>query len=514
MIDATPLLRLYARRRLSRLARQDPSAVQAAQLLELVRRARRTAFGREHGFDEIRSVAEFQARVPLRRYEEFWEGYWRKPFPVLDDVTWPGRIPYFALTSGTSTGRTKYIPVSREMVASNRRAALDLLAHHLAARPESSILAGKSFMLGGSTDLNRLAPGVLAGDLSGIAARAVPFFVRPRVFPPLEFALEPNWERKIATIAPASLREDIRSISGTPSWLLFFFDVLMSLRPECPRRLAAFYPNLELVVHGGTSFAPYGRRFHELLEGSRAELREVYPASEGFVAIADRNEGMGLRMLLDNGLFYEFVPLEELDAPHPTRHWIADAEVGRNYALVLSSNAGAWSYLLGDTVRLVDRDPPRLLVAGRTSYFLSAFGEHLTGEELEGAVTAAAAAIGADVVDFSVGTLLVACGDDLDQHLYFVEFAPWPPDADALSTFASQIDGELVQANADYAEHRSAGQLAAPRVHAMLRGAFAEWMKKRGRLGGQNKVPRIITDQDLLDDLRHFAGVHPRRVGS
>ena len=505
MIDVTPLIRLYATQRQAALAREDPVATQEAQLLRLVRQAQGTAFGRDHGFDSLKSVADFQGRVPLRRYEDFWAEYWSAAFPVLRDVTWPGMIPYFALTSGTSMGRSKYIPVTKQMNQANRRAGLDTLVHHITARPDSRIFGGRNFILGGSTDLQRLAPGVLAGDLSGIIAREIPFWARRRAFPPLRLALEPDWEKKISVLASASLDSDIRSISGTPSWMLYFFNALMDLKPECAPRLAAFYPNLELVVHGGVSFAPYRRRFSELLEGSHAELREVYPASEGFVAVADRDPDAGLRMLLDNGLFYEFVPADELDRQSPTRHWIANAELGQDYALVLSSNAGIWAYVLGDTVRLVERHPPRLVVTGRTAYLLSAFGEHVRGEEIEVAVAEAARAIGADVADFSVGALLAARGDGVDAHLYLIEFAPTPPRQDQITTFAALVDAALMDANADYAAHRG-GQLAPPRVEAMQAGAFARWMKHRGRLGGQNKVPRIVNDLALFDDLRRFVG--------
>lgn len=504
MIDATPLIRLYARYRRAVLAREDPVATQEAQLLRLVRHAQSTKFGREHGFATTKSVADFQARVPLRRYEDFWADYWQGEFPVLEDVTWPGKIPYFALTSGTSTGRSKYIPVTKPMNRANRRAALDTLVHHVTARPGSRIFGGRNFLLGGSTDLERLAPGVLAGDLSGIVAWEIPFWARPRAFPPLELALEQDWEKKVRIMAPVSLKADIRSISGTPSWMLYFFDALMNLHPERPRRLAAFYPKLELVVLGGVASGPYRHRFKELLEGSHAELREVYPASEGFIAVADLGPEAGLRMLLDNGLFYEFVPRDELDGRAPTRHWIANAEPGQDYALVLSSNAGLWAYVLEDTVRLVERRPPRLVVTGRTSSFLSAFGEHVRGEEIEAAVARAAEVIGANVTEFSVGALLAARGDGVDAHLYLIEFASNPPQ-DRLATFSRLVDAALMDANADYAAHRS-GQLAAPRIEIMPPGAFARWMKYRGRLGGQNKVPRIINDPVLFDDLRRFAG--------
>jgi hypothetical protein len=505
MIDATPLLRLYTRYRGAALEREQAAAAQEFELRKLIDKALHTRFGREHRFDKIRNVADFQARVPLRSYEEFWETFWRPHFPILRDITWPGLVHYFAETSGTSTGRTKYIPVSAAMTAANRRAALDILVHHVRARPNSRILGGKTFILGGSTDLTRLAPGILSGDLSGIAAREVPFWARPRTFPPLGLAVERDWEKKVAILAQTSLAEDVRAISGTPTWILFFIERLMEQHPERPRQIQSFYPNLELIVHGGVGFAPYRNRFQELLQGSSVALREVYPASEGFVAIADGNSDGGLRPIVDNGLFYEFVPKEQIGSSNPARHWLQDAEIGQDYALVLSSNAGLWAYVLGDTVRLISRDPPRIAISGRLSYSLSAFGEHLTGEEVERAVSAAAQSIGLNVVDFTVAALMRARGDDVDAHLYVIEFIPRRPSEQEGSDFVAALDFALLAANADYAAHRQAGQLELPRIQVVHQGAFAAWMKQRGKIGGQHKVPRIMNDQVSFKELQAFA---------
>ncbi len=503
MLDATPLLRAYAGRRLARLARQEPAAAQHRELMRLLRAARGTRFGIAHGFGEIGGVGEYQARVTLRRWEDFWREWWAGDFPRLADVTWPGTIPCFANTSGTSGGTTKRIPVSRAMLRSNRRAALEVLVFHVANRSGSRVLAGRNFLLGGSTGLEHLAPGITAGDLSGIAAADVPFWARRRMFPPRDLALMADWERKIAILAPLSLGAHITSISGTPSWLLLFFAELARQRPGA--RLVDFYPELELLVHGGVGFAPYRERFAAWLEGSRAETREVYPASEGFIAVADRGDGEGMRMLLDNGIFYEFVRPRDLGAAAPERRWIADAEVDVEYALVLSTNAGLWSYLLGDTVRLVSRDPPRLLVTGRLGWSLSLVGEHLIGEELDAGVAAAAAALCGSVADYAAAALAPDENDARGGHLFIVELAgAGRVDAEV---FAEALDAALARANDDYAAHRKGGfGLRAPQVVLVRPGAFAAWMGARGRLGGQNKVPRVISDPGLLADLRRFVG--------
>jgi hypothetical protein len=502
VIDATPLLRLYTRRRLAALAEQDAAAAQRAQLRALLRRAAETRFGRAHGFAVLRDVGDYQRAVPICRYEEFWRDWWQPAFPHVRNQTWPGRIPYFALSSGTTGANTKRIPVSRAMARANRRAALDVLCWHLAAHPESRVFAGRNFMLGGSTLLGRPAPGVAEGDLSGIAALTIPRWARARSWPPNDIALLGDWERKLALMAERTPRAEITSLSGTPSWVLLFLDMLADRHPGLPRRLSALFPNLELLVHGGVGFAPYADRYAAWMEGSRVRLREVYPASEGFVAVADRGSGEGLRLILDNGLFYEFVRPGELESANPDRRWIANAEVGIEYALLVSSNAGLWSYVLGDTVRLIARDPPRVLVTGRTAWTLSVFGEHLIGAELDDAVSHAARALGAQVSEYAAGAVFPDPQSGRGGHLFIMEYVG---DADP-RRMAELIDQRLCALNADYAAHRQGGfGMLAPAVQRSPPGSFTAWMRGRNRLGGQNKVPRVIDDPALLASLASYA---------
>lgn len=504
--DATGLLRLYARHRLAKLASQDPVAEQQRQLLRLVRRASGTRFGRDHGFADIRTVGDFRDRVKLRRYEDMWASYWQATFPRLVDCTWPGTIPFFALTSGTTSGTTKYIPCSSELNRANAWAAIDIIVHHVANRLGSRVLGGKSLMLGGSTALIEQAPRIRSGDLSGIAANQIPWWARPYSFPPRDLALISDWEEKVEKLARACLDEDIRVISGTPSWLLIFFERLFALRPDRSRRLHQMFPNLELLVHGGVNFTPYQSQFAELLQGGHAELREVYPASEGFFAVADRNPGEGMRLIVDNGLFYEFVPLDGLHASNPTRCWLGDVRTEADYALVISSCAGLWAYIVGDTVRFMDLHPPRLLVTGRLSYFLSAFGEHLTGEEIEAAVSQAADVVNARIADFAVGAVFPDATQARGGHLYIVEFSEPVPDERQIDVFARALDETLCHSNDDYRAHRSGGfGLRPAEVGVVQHGTFAAWMKRRGQLGGQHKVPRVITDQAVFGELRRFA---------
>lgn len=510
MFDATPLLRMYARRRINQLAAQDPVRAQEQTLRSLIQQARGTRFGKDHHFEKINNVQEFQSRVRLRRYEDFWNEYFKETFPRIENCAWPGLIRYFPVSSGTSAGPTKYLPYSNEMMSSNTKAGMDLLAYHVHNNPASKIFAGKSFVLGGTTDLVEQAPGIFSGDLSGIAVKTLPWWARLRYFPSQKMALIKDWEEKIDTMARASLSEDIRSISGVPNWLLIYFDKLRELCPQAEGKLSKVYPNLELLVHGGVNFSPYRKQFQSLLHGSRAEMREVYPASEGFIAVADRGYGEGLRMGLDHGIFYEFVPLEEINSPAPTRHWIKNIELDVNYAVVMTTCAGLWSYIIGDTIKFVDRNPARLLITGRISYYLSAFGEHLLGEEIEAAVSKAAEAGQCTVTDYSVGALYPQSSSELGGHLFVVELAEGTRlDAAGETRFVEMLDQYLRRANEDYEAHRANNfGIHMPKLAVVKPGTFAAWMKIRGKLGGQNKVPRIINDVELFRNLQNFARQH------
>ncbi len=505
MFDATSLLRLYARWRNSFLEARSPGELQTSQLLTLLSTAANTRFGKQYDFASIASVEDYQRRVPLRTYEQFWQDWWQDAFPRLENCTWPGLIENFAVSSGTSSGTTKYIPCTSEILASNRKAAFDLLVHHVTNRPQSRILGGKNFLLGGSTELTSPAPGIFCGDLSGIVAKQVPWWLKSRYFPPAELTTLKNWEEKIDTFARASLSEDIRMISGVPAWMLIFFDALKEIAPNGAAGIASVYSNLEMVVHGGVNFNPYIDRFREILAGSHAELREVYPASEGFIATADRGFGDGLRLHLDHGMFYEFVPLDELASETPTRHWIGNVELDVNYAVALTTCAGLWSYIIGDTVRFVDTRVPRVLVTGRTSYYLSAFGEHLIAEEIDDGITTASRTHDLPVTDYSVGPVYPKNQGELGGHIYVIEFAGATPSTEALEKFALTLDQKLCQRNEDYDAHRANGfGLRSPTIVPVCPGTFSDWMKSRGKLGGQNKVPRVITKPELLDDLLSF----------
>jgi len=506
-INLTPLLRAYAPFRISQLntqgsTRDSIAATQERQLLRLVRKARNTKFGLDHNFKSIKSVSDFQKQVPLRKYEAMWEDYWKSSFPNLENCSWPGKVPFFALSSGTTSGTTKYIPYTKEIMNTTTRGGVDLLVHHINNKPMSNILGGKSFILTGSTDLVQLAPGIEGGDMSGICMKIMPQWARQRSFPPAGQSGIKSWESMIDMFAEASLNAGITSLNGAPSWMLLFLDKLRAIRPHLNGKLSKLYPDLDLVVHGGMNFEPYKKVYSELLEGSRAETREVYPASEGFFAVQDRGYGEGMRLIMDHGIFYEFIPMDELNSPNPTRHWLATVEKDIDYALVLSSCAGLWSYIIGDMVRFVDTTPPRVLMVGRTSYMLSAVGEHVIGEELDKCLMIAAEKSGLEISEYSVGAIFPKTPQELVGHQYVIEFRNDNPSEEALRVLMDTLDSELQTLNEDYLAHRrNEFGLYPPKLLVARQGAFNEWMKGRGKLGGQNKVPRVINNQEIFQGL-------------
>ena len=506
MLNATPLLKAYARFRCWQLARQNPVEAQLKQLFRLLHKARLTRFGRDHSFENISSVIDYQRCVPLRKWEDFWTEYWEQAFPFLNYSTWPGQVNFFTVSSGTTSGGTKYFPYTPELRRSNIVAGMDILVHHLANCPKSKVLGGKCFMLGGSTDLVEQAPGIFSGDLSGISNRELPTWVRPFFFPPVGLAKVSDWEQGISRMAIECVNHDIRMVAGVPAWMLILFEKVRAHLKLESVRLIDLFPKLELLVYGGVRFDPYLERFKRLLDGSQADLREVYPASEAFMAVADRGPGDGMRLVLDHGVFFEFVPVEELEAEQPTRHWIANVETGINYAVVLTTCGGVWSYVLGDTVKFVDTKPHRILFTGRTAYYMSAWGEHLIEDEVQRALRAASEAKELSITDFALGAIHPEKDGKLGHHLYVIEFET-PPDTDAqLEGFVEVLDQTLCNLNDDYRDHSKhyGYGMEMPQVLVAKPGSFEAWMKNRGKHGGQNKVPRFINDQEVFSGLVDF----------
>ncbi len=492
-------LRHYAKRIPAghRVALRD----QEKTLLGLVSQAAKTTFGIDHGFDEITSVAEFQKNVPVRNYQAFWKEYWSKNFPRLNNVTWPGRMEYFAKTSGTTTGKAKFIPCSRQTIKSNNNAGLQVVVEHLRNRPDSKVLEGRTFLFAGSPELDQLSEGVFAGELSGIAARETPWWAgRDRYYPPQELAKLKDWQEKIEKISANCLNKDIRTVSGLPSWLQILFEKIFANSPKRGNNLKSYFPDLELIVHGGMSFKPYHDYFQKIVGNERIDFREVYAASEGFFAIADRGHNEGLRLIEDNGIFYEFVKVEEIADDSAKRYWLGDVEENTNYAIVVTTNAGLWSYVVGDIIRFIDIENLRILFVGRLSQTLSVFGEKIVNEELEAALGVAAREMNLMFHDFAVGSVFLENAADKGQHKFIIEFDETLKSDQELE-LAEIIDRELVKNNSGYATRRKNDiSIVTPVVISAQNGTFAKWMDKLGKMGGQNKVPRVL-EQEQLNDL-------------
>jgi hypothetical protein len=498
---AAALLDLYLpwrRRALERVSR-SAAAVQEQTLLALVRRARATEFGRAHGFADVRSVADYQARVPVADYLAF-HPTWSRVLGGEGDLTWPGRPRHWVKTSGTTAG-DKVLPVTPEALASHRRGGWDALLVAVERAGAASLLGGRMLFPGGSSALSPIGEGGLVGDLSGLVVRRLPPIIRGRYSPGPDIAAIPDWETRIAAIAARAAREDVRLLCGMPSWVLVLFDRIARAHPLAGCPVATFggcWPNLKVFIHGGVAFPPYRSLFDHWI-GRPVDRVEVYPASEAFVALQTEREG-GLTLMLDYGIFYEFVPVEDLAAASPRRHTVADLELGRAYAPVLSTPAGLWSYVLGDTVRFVAADPLRLQITGRTRHFVNAFGENVIVEEVERALVTACRRAHAEVVEFTVAPRYPSSRDPRGGHDWLVEFAE-PPRC-PVHVFTDALDATLQEMNTDYRTKRTAGVgMTGPRLVELPAGTVHRWMRGAGKLGDQHKVPRVTNDRTLAEAL-------------
>jgi hypothetical protein len=510
------------RRRAASLAAEDPARSQRQVLERLLLGARRTAVGRALGLAEVGDRRGLRRQVPVQTYESL--------LPLVEralrgeaDVLAPGLVRHFAVSSGTTAAPTKYLPVNAALEANFRRGGLDALLLHVARRGSGSVFGGPQLFLGGSTALEpaRSDPRVLAGDLSGIMALRLPLALERWFYlPGRELALLADWPRKVRAIAERALEEDVRAVAGIPSWLLVLFEALRGAAEERGRACATLHdlwPRLELVVHGGVAFAPYRPHFERWL-GRPTAFAEVYPASEGFVAVQDGSDGGGLRLLTDAGLYFEFLPLAELPrdgSPPDGRRAVGVEEVdtGVDYALLLSTPAGLWRYLIGDVVRFVSRRPPRLIFAGRTRLELSAFGEHVIEHEVAASLAVAAAEAALPVREFTVAPVFPELGDagGRGRHEWLLELgAPLPAGVEP-AALARRLDALLQERNDDYRAKRLGGGLWPPLLRLLPAGTFHGWLAAEGRLGGQHKVPRLRSDRRVADALLRAVGTGESR---
>ncbi|MFO7898892.1 MAG: GH3 auxin-responsive promoter family protein [Planctomycetota bacterium] len=486
-------------------ALRDPAAAQERLLLDLVRKARKTEWGRRHDFGAIRSAKEFQRAVPLNRYEDL-APLWHRAFDGDRDVTWPGHIKYFALSSGTTAGDSKALPVSADAIQRNLRAGATLVALCERQAGDGALTRGNVLYLGGCTELERRGA-CWQGDASGINAANIPRWVRRHRLPAPDVAAIKDWEARVDAICDRHLDTPVRAIVGLPSWTLILFHRLLDAARErhgsAARTVADVWPRLGAFVNFGMAFEPYRDQFEELV-GRPIPVIDTYSSSEGGLNAVQSEQGdPGMLLELDTTAFYEFVLPDELEGDGPTRLTLGQVETDVDYALLLSTPSGIWSYDVGDVVRFTSLDPPKLVVTGRTRLALNVFGEHVIQENVEEALVAAREAVGAEVTEFTVGTEPPSSGDPRGRHVWMVEFAR---DVPPLGRFAAELDDRLARQSLDYKTHRDGDiSMLAPAVEAVEPGTFYEWARRHGALGGQHKVPHIARSGEMIDELRRIS---------
>lgn len=461
----------------------------------LIEKGKRTHFGREHRFDEIHTYQAFKERVPIRDYEGF------RPYIDLikdgkPDVLWKGFPAYFAKTSGTTSG-VKYIPLTKDSLPNHFGTARNALFNYYARTGNGGFLDGKMIFLSGSPTLTKTA-GINTGRLSGIVNHQVPSWLRTNQLPSYETNCIEDWETKLDKIVEETMNQDMRLISGIPPWVQMYYERLLEATGKST--IKEIFPNFQVFVYGGVNFEPY-RDTLEALVGGPVDSIETYPASEGFIAFQDRQKDNGLLLNVDSGIFFEFVPTDEIFDENPTRLSLKQVEIGVNYAILINNNAGLWAYNIGDVVQFVSKDPYRLIVTGRIKHFISAFGEHVIGKEVENALLQATREQGIQVVEFTVAPQVTPPEGGLPYHEWFVEFEHTP---DNIEDLAKRIDRAMEKQNIYYEDLVKGNILRPLKITPLKRGAFIEYMKSQGKLGGQNKVPRLSNDRKIVSQLEAF----------
>lgn len=478
------------------LFREHPHMAQLEAFHALVQAAQYTEWGRKYGYSDIKDPDQFRERVPVQDYEDV-RPYVERLRKGEQNLLWPTDIRWFAKSSGTTGGRSKFIPVSREALEDcHYKGGKDLIALHYRQFPDSKLYQGMSLVVGGSSAIEPVRDDAYSGDLSAIIIRNLPLWVELRRTPVIETALMENWEEKIERMARETMREDVRCIAGVPSWTLVLLRRILELTGK--RNILEVWPHLELFMHGGVSFRPYRAQFEALVPSPTMNYLEIYNASEGHFSVQDRHGADDMLLMLDYGVFYEFMPLDQVGRDRPRTLLLHEVEEGGQYALVISTNAGLWRYMPGDTVRFTSVAPYRVQVSGRTKSFINAFGEELIVENADRGIAAACAATGATVSDYTAGPVYMG-GDARGGHEWIVEFDALPGDVDR---FVDVLDATLRELNSDYdAKRRGDMALRRPVLHCVPSGTFHAWMKQRGKLGGQHKVPRLHNDRTFLDAL-------------
>ncbi len=487
------LIRPYARRIVKRLRRSTDRAFDCQQEIfeALVAKGRNTRFGRDHGLADVRDHREFTTAVPLRGYEEI------KPYVQMikegdRDVLWPGVPRYFAKTSGTTSG-VKYIPITAESLPYHVNTARNALFHYFIDTGKGSYFDGKMLYLSGSPEMDTIQ-GIETGRLSGIVNHQIPTWAKRNKLPSHAVNCITDWESKVAAIVDESIHTDLRLIGGIPPWVQMYFEAVLARSGKSS--VKEVFPNLDLFVYGGVNYEPYRAKLEELI-GESIDSIETFPASEGFFAFQYKQGHPGLLLNVDAGMFYEFVPVEEIHAAQPTRLTLAEVVVDQQYALIVNSNAGLWAYNIGDTVKFVSLEPPQIVVTGRIKHYISAFGEHVIGREVEVALLEATNLCGGTATEFTVAPQ-VNPAQGLPYHEWLIEFGDMPAD---LAAFADALDQSMQRQNIYYKDLIEGRILRPVKITPLKAGAFRQYMESLGKLGGQNKVPRLTNDRRIADAL-------------
>jgi hypothetical protein len=466
--------------------------LQQSVLKKLLHEASNTAFGNDHHFKNISSHSEWTHAVPVRDYEELVPYMERAKAGELS-VLWPGMPKYFCKTSGTTSG-TKFIPLTQASLPNHIGSARNALLNYIGETGQSKFVDGKMIFLQGSPELDRLDSGIPYGRLSGIVANHVPAYLQKNRMPSYATNCIEDWETKINRIVEETCKQDMRLISGIPSWVQMYFEMLLEKTGK--QTIKEIFPNFELFVFGGVNFAPYKSRFAELI-GEEIPTIELYPASEGFLAYQDSQTEEGLRINVNSGIYFEFIKADDYFSENPKRYALREVELGVNYALILSNNAGLWGYSIGDTVKFVSLNPYRILVTGRIKHFTSAFGEHVIGEEVDRAMAQALVQLKFSVNEFHVAPQ-VQPSEGLPYHEWIIEFNGEEPNLLALQEI---IDNKMQEQNVYYKDLIVGNVLQPLKITSVKTGAFNAYMKSEGKLGGQNKIPRLANDRKLADAL-------------
>jgi len=493
-------LKWLLERRLPRIEamKKHPGAVQQKVFDQLIRAGRRTEWGRAHQYQSIRTVADFQQQVPVSSYEELYP-YIERVMRGEQKVLWPSPVRWFSKSSGTTNARSKFIPVTPESLdESHFKGGKDMMALYVANNPDTRTFEGKGLSIGGSLHPNPTGTNGVAGDVSAVVMKNLPSWAQAIRTPGIDVALMDDWEAKLERMAEVTSQVNVTSMLGVPTWGLVLIDKILARTGKSS--ILEVWPNFELFVHGAVNFQPYRDLFRQqIFPSDSVRYQEVYNASEGFFAIQDDLTRVGeMLLMLDYGIFYEFVPAAEADKPFPKALTIDEVELDKNYALVVSTNGGLWRYRVGDTVRFTSLYPHRLKVSGRTKHFINAFGEEVIVENAEAAITRASEATGAVIADYTAGPVYMGNGKN-GCHEWVIEFAQDPHDQ---QQFNQILDETLRQINSDYdAKRYNNYVLKQPRIHVVPRGTFYAWMKQRGKIGGQHKVPRLANSREYLDDI-------------